>query len=417
MRQSQLFTKTLRNAPKDEESMNAELLIKAGFVHKEMAGVYTFLPLGLMVLRKIENIIREEMNHIGGQELFMPSLHPKENWEKTGRWKSLDTLFRFTSYYTKQDYALGATHEEIVVPLAKTFISSYRDLPRYVYQIQNKFRDEKRAKSGILRGREFLMKDLYSFHATQADLDAYYEKMKDSYKNIFEKVGVGDVTYLTFASGGTFSKYSHEFQILSVAGEDTIYLCEKCRIAVNEEIIKDQSICPECQNKDLKQEKAVEVGNIFKLGTKYSGPFRLTYKNKDGKENLVFMGCYGIGLNRLMGVVAEIFHDEKGIIWPKALAPALVHLVSLQGGEKEAEALYQELQEKGVEVLYDDRKEATAGEKFTDADLMGIPVRIVTSAKTLEKGKIEIKKRSEQEASFIDGGKIMEYIMVNIIEP
>lgn len=410
MRQSQLFTKTLKDAPRDEESTNAKLLVRSGFVAKEMAGVYTFLPLGLMVLRKIENIIREEMNRMGGQELFMPSLHPKENWEKTGRWNSLDTLFRFTSYYTKQEYALGATHEEIVVPLAKAFIASYRDLPKYVYQIQNKFRDEKRAKSGILRGREFLMKDLYSFHADEADLDAYYEKMKDSYRNIFEKAGIGRMTHLTFASGETFSKYSHEFQVLSRAGEDTIYLCEKCGVAVNEEIIKDQSVCPECQNKDLKQEKAVEAGNIFKLGAKYSEPFRLTYKDKDGKENLVLMGCYGIGLNRLMGVVAEVFHDAKGIIWPKALAPALVHLISLQGGEKEAEELYEDLQEHGVEVLYDDRKDATAGEKFTDADLIGIPFRIVVSAKTLEKGKVEIKKRSEREERFIDGEKIMEYI-------
>lgn len=413
MRQSQLFTKTLKAAPRDEESTNAQLLIRAGFVHKEMAGVYTFLPLGLMVLRKIENIIREEMDRVGGQELFMPSLHPKENWEKTGRWKSLDTLFRFTSYYTKQEYALGATHEEIVVPLAKSFISSYRDLPKYVYQIQNKFRDEKRAKSGILRGREFLMKDLYSFHANEADLDAYYEKMKDSYKNIFEKAGIGDVTYLTFASGGTFSKYSHEFQAMSNEGEDTIYVCEKCRVAVNEEIIKEQPACPECQNKKLEKEKAVEVGNIFKLGTKYSTPFSLTYKDAKGKENLVVMGCYGIGLNRLMGVVAEIFHDDKGLVWPKAVAPFPIHLVSLQGGEKGAGMLYKDLQEKGVEVLYDDREDASAGEKLTNADLIGIPYRIVTSAKTREAGKVEVKKRGEEKVSLIDEREILKYIQAS----
>ena len=410
MRQSQLFTKTLKDAPRDEESTNARLLIRAGFVHKEMAGVYTFLPLGLRVLKNIENIIREEMDKVGGQELFMPTLHPKENWEITGRWKSLNTLFRFTSYYTKQEYALGATHEEIVVPLARTFISSYRDLPKYVYQIQNKFRDEKRAKSGILRGREFLMKDLYSFHKDEADLDAYYEVMKNAYRRIFERTGIAPVTYLTFASGGTFSKYSHEFQTITQAGEDTIYLCEKCKVAVNEEIIKDQPVCPECQNKNLRQEKAVEVGNIFKLHTKYSEPFRLTYKDEQGKENLVFMGCYGIGLNRLMGVVAEVFHDDKGIVWPKTLAPALVHLVSLQGGKKEAEVLYEDLRKKGVEVLYDDREDASAGEKFTDADLIGIPFRIVMSAKTQKAGKVEIKKRSGGEASFIDEKEILRYI-------
>jgi prolyl-tRNA synthetase len=410
MRQSQLFTKTLKDAPKDEESTNAKLLIRAGFVHKEMAGVYTFLPLGLRVLKNIENIIREEMNRVGGQELFMPALHPKENWKQTGRWDSLNTLFRFTSYYTKQEYVLGPTHEEIIVPLAKTFLSSYRDLPKHVYQIQNKFRDEKRAKSGILRSREFLMKDLYSFHIDEADLDAYYERMKDSYKRIFEKVGIGHVTHLTFASGGTFSKYSHEFQTITEAGEDTIYLCEKCDVAVNEEIIKDQPVCPECKNKNLKQEKAVEVGNIFKLGTKYSEPFHLSYKDEKGKEHLVVMGCYGIGLNRLMGVIAEVFHDEKGILWPRAVAPALVHLVSLQGGEKKAEELYKDLQEKGVVVLYDDRQDSSPGEKFTDADLIGIPLRIVVSAKALSVGKVGIKKRNEEQERLLSEKEIMEYI-------
>lgn len=410
MRQSQLFTKTLKEAPRDEESTNAKLLARAGFVHKEMAGVYTFLPLGLMVLRKIEGIIREEMNRVGGQELFMPTLHAKENWKQTGRWDSLDNLFRFTSYYTKQEYALGATHEEIVVPLVKTFISSYRDLPKYVYQIQNKFRDEKRAKSGILRTREFLMKDLYSFHKDEADLDAYYEIMKDAYRKVFERVCIGHVTYLTFASGGTFSKYSHEFQTTSVAGEDTIYLCEKCNTAVNEEIIKDQPACPKCQNKNLKQEKAVEVGNIFKLGTKYSEPFSLTYKDESGKENLVRMGCYGIGLNRLVGVVAEVFHDEKGILWPKAVAPAHVHLLSLEGGEQKAEELYKDFKRKGVEVLYDDRQEASPGEKFTDADLIGIPFRIVVSAKTILKGKVEIKKRNEEQERLLSEKELTEYI-------
>lgn len=410
MRQSQLFTKTLKDAPRDEESTNAKLLTRAGFVHKEMAGVYTFLPLGLKVLKNIENIIREEMNRVGGQELFMPSLQPKENWRQTRRWDSFDILFRFTSYYTKQEYALGPTHEEIVVPLAKTFISSYRDLPQYVYQIQNKFRDEKRAKSGILRGREFLMKDLYSFHKDQADLDAYYERIKDAYQRIFERAGIAHSTYLTFASGGSFSKYSHEFQTITQAGEDTIYLCPKCKVAVNEEIIKDQPVCPECQNKDLKQEKAVEVGNIFKLGTKYSEPFSLTYKDEQGKENLVVMGCYGIGLSRLMGTVAEILHDDKGILWPKAVAPALVHLLSLEGGEQKSEELYKDLLEKGVATLYDDRRDASPGEKFTDADLIGIPVRIVVSTKTVLQEKVEVKKRNEDQGHLLDEKELMEYI-------
>src|SRR3989344_5068501 len=387
MKWTETLIKTSKETPKGEEAKNAQLLARAGFVEKLMAGVYTFLPLGLRVLEKTAALLRKHMNQAGGAEVLMPSLHPKELYQKTGRWENFDSLIRFATFWTKTDYALGATHEEVVVPLLKKYIESYRDLPKYVYQIQNKFRDEKRAKSGILRGREFLMKDLYSFHKDQADLDAYYEVMKGAYQRIFERAGIGHVTRITFASGGTFSKYSHEFQAITPAGEDTIYLCEKCQIAVNEEIIKEQPVCPECQNKNLKQEKAVEVGNIFKLGTKYSEPFRLTYKDEQSKENLVAMGCYGIGLNRLMGVVAEVFHDEKGLLWPKAIAPALVHLVSLQGGEQKAEELYKTLQEKGVEVLYDDRRDESAGEKFIDADLIGIPLRVVVSKKTLMEKK------------------------------
>ncbi|MDO8470792.1 MAG: aminoacyl--tRNA ligase-related protein [bacterium] len=401
MKQSTIFTKTTKTAPREEESQNAILLTRSGFVHKEMAGVYTILPLGLRVFKKIEAIIRQEMNAIGGQELLMPSLHPKENWEKTGRWEGLDNLFRFTSFYTKQDYALGATHEEIVVPLAKNHIASYRDLPQYVYQIQNKFRDEKRAKSGILRGREFFMKDLYSFHKDEQDLDAYYEKAKDSYKKIFEKAGIGGSTYLTFASGGTFAKYSHEFQTLCEAGEDIIYLCEKCRVAVNEEIIKDQSSCPECGSKDLEKKKAVEVGNIFKLKTKYSEPFNLTYKDEAGENHLVQMGCYGIGLNRLMGTIVEVFHDDKGMIWPESVAPFKLHLLSLEGTSEEADKLYEELSQKGIEALYDDRENQSAGEKLADADLIGIPWRVVVSKKTLEQQSAEIKRRGEKETKLV----------------
>lgn len=295
MLQSELFTKTKREAPKDEEAINAQLLIRAGFVDKLMAGVYTFLPLGFLVLKKIENIIREEMVKIGGQEILMPALQPKANWQKTGRWETLDSLFQLKSRHLQTDYALGPTHEEVVSPLAKKFVFSYKDLPFYVFQIQNKFRDEIRAKSGLLRTREFLMKDLYSFHRDEKDLDKYYEKAIGAYQNIFEKVGLGNLTYLTFASGGSFSKYSHEFQTLTPAGEDTIYICEKCRVAVNEEIIKEQNSCPQCVNKKLKKEKAVEVGNIFKLKTKFSAPFDLKYKDEKGNEKEVIMGCYGVG--------------------------------------------------------------------------------------------------------------------------
>jgi len=412
MLQSQLFTKTKKEAPKGEEAINAQLLIRAGFIDKLMAGVYTFLPLGMRVIKKIENIIREEMNAIGGQEILMPALQPKANWETTGRWKTYDALFRFTSHYSKNEYALGPTHEEIVSPLAKNFILSYKDLPVYVFQIQNKFRDEKRVKSGLLRGREFFMKDLYSFHKDEKDLDEYYEKAKQAYFNVFNRAGIDDSTFLTFASGGSFSKYSHEFQTLSEAGEDRIYICEKCKVAVNKEIIEEQGICPECGNKNLKEEKAIEVGNIFKLGTKYSAPFGLKYKDEKGAEKEVVMGCYGIGLGRLMGTIVEINHDEKGIIWPESVAPFQVHLVGLDLKDEEinskANKVYKVLQENNIEVLFDDRTDATAGNKFSDADLIGIPVRLVVSKRTGE--KVEYKKRNEKNSNLYNLDEIISKI-------
>ncbi|MFA5098859.1 MAG: aminoacyl--tRNA ligase-related protein [Candidatus Paceibacterota bacterium] len=408
MLQSQLFIKTKREAPKDEESINAQLLIRAGFVDKLMAGVYTFLPLGLRVMKKIENIIREEMNAIGGQEIFMPALLPKENWMTTGRWDSMDDLYKLEDK-SKKEFALGATHEEIITPLMKKFVDSYKDLPFYAYQFQDKFRMELRSKSGLLRGREFMMKDLYSFHADENDLDAYYEKAEQAYFNIFKRAGLGDSTVLTFASGGSFSKYSHEFQTLSEAGEDKIYLCEKCRVAVNKEIIEEQNVCPECGNKNLKEEKGIEVGNIFKLGTKYSVPFNLKYKDEKGAEKEVVMGCYGIGLSRLMGTIIEASHDEKGIIWPEAVTPFKAHLINLSGDKKDkAEKLYKALQRANIEVLYDDREEASAGEKFADADLMGISYRLVISEKNGD--KIEAKKRSEAKAELIGEKELMELL-------
>ena len=412
MRQSQLFTKTKREAPKDEEALNAQLLIRAGFIDKTMAGVYTFLPLGLRVFKKIENIIRKEMEALGGQEILMPSLQPKQNWEKTGRWETYDSLFKFTSFYSKINYVLGPTHEEIISPLLAKSIFSYKDLPKYVFQIQNKFRDEKRAKSGLLRGREFFMKDLYSFHKDEADLDKYYEKAKKSYQKIFKIVGLGDLTYLTYASGGTFSKYSHEFQTITPAGEDVIYICYKCKIAVNKEIINEQNNCPVCGNKNLKEEKAIEVGNIFKLKTKYSTPFNLKYKDEKGIEKDIIMGCYGMGLNRLIGAVVEIHNDGKGIIWPEAVAPFKAHLVRLMTNDKKliafADKIYENLQKAGIEVLYDDRKEATTGEKFNDADLMGIPYRLIISEKT--GNKIEIKNRNEKKVKLIGEKEIIKLL-------
>ena len=408
MRQSELFAKTQKQIPKDEEAINAKLLIKAGFIDKTMAGVYTFLPLGWRVFKKIENIIRQEMETLDGQEILMPTLQPKTNWEKTGRWETYDSLFKFTSFYTKTELVLGPTHEEIISPLMAKFISSYKDLPKYVFQIQNKFRDEPRAKSGLLRGREFFMKDLYSFHKNEANLDEYYEKTKKSYEKIFKMFGLDKLTYLTFASGGTFSKYSHEFQTLTPAGEDTIYICDKCKIAVNEEIINEQNACPLCGNKNLRKEKAIETGNIFKLKIKYSQPFGLGYKDEKGDKHDVIMGCYGIGLNRLMGTIVEIFHDEKGVIWPESVAPFAAHLITISNGQKNSDKLYQNLQKTEIEVLYDDRKDASAGEKFADADLIGIPYRLVISEKTGK--KIEIKKRNETKTRLVSEKELIKLL-------
>lgn len=412
MRQSQLFTKTRKEAPKDEESKNAQLLIRAGYVDKLMAGAYTFLPLGFRVFKNIENIIREEMQALGAQEILMPSLQPKENWVTTGRWDGLDNLFRFTSYYSKNEYALGATHEEVISPLMKDFLFSYKDMPVGVFQIQNKFRDEKRAKSGLLRGREFFMKDLYSFHADEADMDAYYDRAKEAYIRIFERAGLGDITYFTYASGGTFSKYSHEFQTLTDAGEDIIYICDHCKVAINDEIIAEQSTCPECGNADLRKEKAVEVGNIFKLKTKYSSVFGLQYKDTENAEHEVIMGCYGIGLNRLMGTIVEAYHDDHGIIWPESVAPYRVHLVNLHGQNEAttafAEEIYAALQGAGVAVLYDDRREAGIGEKLKDSDLIGIPLRAIVSEKNGM--QIELKKRKEKDAHLVSKEQLLSLL-------
>lgn len=414
MRQSQLFTKTTKEMPHDEVSKNAELLIKAGFVDKLFAGVYTMLPLGLRSLQKIEKIIREEMDKIGGQEILMSGLQPKEVWETTGRWDTLDVLFKLKG--GDKDYALGPTHEEVITPLLKKFIFSYKELPRAVYQIQTKFRNEPRAKSGVLRGREFRMKDLYSFHRDQADLDAYYEIAKTAYTAVFKRCGLGDRTYLVYASGGSFSKYSHEYQTITSSGEDTIYICDKCRVGVNKEILADlNSSCPECKQPNLREEKAIEVGNIFKLGTRFSEPFQLQYADEDGTKKPVIMGCYGIGSSRLLGTIAEVLNDEQGMLWPEEVAPYKVHLVSLLNDPeqiKEADALYAQLQSSGLEVLYDDRVEVRAGQKFAESDLIGIPYRIVISAKTLQNNVVELKKRNEKDAKLISRDEAL-----NILAP
>lgn len=394
MRQSELFVKTRKHAPKEEVSKNAQLLIRAGYIDKLHSGVYTYLPLGLRVLEKIKTIIREEMNKANGQEIYMPSLQPKENWQITGRLEIEKPYIALDQ--TKREYVLGPTHEEVVVPLVKQFVSSYKDLPKAVYQIQTKFRNELRSKSGLLRGREFPMKDLYSFHRSEEDLKVYYERMRLAYQEIFRRVGIGERTYYTFAAGGSFSKYSHEFQTLTSAGEDIIYICNDCQLAINKEIIADQPMCPGCGHKPDREEKSVEVGNIFELKTKYTEPFKMTYKDEKGKLQPVIMGCYGIGVSRLMGTIVEVYGDEKGLVWPESVAPFRVHLIALAGKNEEvrqqAEAAYYALQEKGVEVLYDDR-DISAGEKLNDADLIGTPFRVVISDKGHSAGTVEVMDR------------------------
>ena len=404
MRQSKLFTKTRKEAPTDEVSKNAELLIRGGFIHKEMAGVYSYLPLGFRVLKKIENIIREEMDKAGGQEVLMSTFQPKENWEKTGRWNDLDVLYK-VSDSAGHEIALGPTHEEIVVPILKNYISSYKDFPVAVYQIQNKFRMELRSKSGILRGREFMMKDMYSFHTSAEDFEKFYEKMKDVYKTIFMRVGIGHITYLTFASGGTFSKYSHEFQTITPAGEDTIYVDEEKSIAVNKEVLNEEVLGQLGINREkLAEHKAIEVGNIFDLKTKYSAPFDLSYTDDKGEKHPILMGCYGIGLGRLMGTIVEALADDKGVIWPESVAPYVLNLLALGDDEAvltEANKIYESLSNAGVEVLFDDRAGLSAGEKFSDADLLGMPYRAVISARSIKEGGIELKKRTEEKGKIV----------------
>ena len=404
MLQSKLFYKTTKNKTAGVDSISHDFLTRAGYIDQLMAGVYSFLPLGFSVLKNIEKIIRKNMEEIGGQELLLPVLQPKENWVKTDRInieKEIIFLLKGNGY---KEYVLGPTHEEVVTPLAKRVIFSYRDLPFYVFQIQDKLRDELRPKSGLLRVREFIMKDLYSFHVNQADLDNYYEVVAKAYGKIFKECGIGSVTYRTLASGGSFSKYSDEFQTTTGAGEDLIYICKKCGIGINKEIKNENLKCPKCNNSEFEEKKAVEVGNIFKMGTRFSLPFDLKFTDRDGHDKLVLMGCYGIGLGRLMGAIVESSYDQKGIIWPKSVAPFLVHLLQFDNTpkvKKAAQKLYKDCQKEDITILYDDRENKTAGDKFNDADLIGIPYRIVISEKTLKENSVEIKERSKEKAKLV----------------
>ena len=399
MRQSQLFTKTRREAPADEVSKNAQLLVRAGYVHKEMAGVYSYLPLGLRTLNNIVEIIREEMNAIGGQELVMTALQDKDLWSRTDRWDDdkVDNWFK-TSFKSGGETGLGITHEEPLTRIMTEHISSYRDLPVYAYQFQNKFRNELRAKSGIMRGKEFLMKDLYSFSKDEAEHVAFYDKARTAYVNVFKRAGIGEQTYVTFASGGIFSEFSEEFQTVSEAGEDTIYIDEEKGIAVNKEVLSDETLTKLGMKRGhLIEKKAIEAGNIFNLGTRFSEPLGLSYTDETGVKKPVVMGSYGIGPTRLMGIIVETLADDKGLVWPESVAPFKYHLVSLgkDGDEvsKVADALYEDLRKSGAEVLYDDR-DLRAGEKFTESDLLGMPYRIVVGKDAVATGEFEVVNRA-----------------------
>lgn len=406
MKQSRLFTKTRKEIPGDEVSKNAQLLIRAGYVHKEMAGVYAYLPLGLRVLENIKQVIREEMDREGGQEIVMTALQEKEIWEKTDRWDDakVDNWFK-TELKNGTVLGLGITHEEPLTRIMTSYVSSHRDLPKYVYQFQNKFRNEIRAKSGVMRGREFLMKDLYDFSRDEAEHNEFYNRMREAYRRVFERVGIGAITHVTFASGGIFSEFSEEFQTVSDAGEDSIYVDEKSGIALNKEVYTDEVIKKlGLVRENLIEKKAIESGNIFHLGTKFSEPLGLYYSNEKGEKVPVYMGSYGLGPTRLMGTLVEVLSDEKGIVWPESVAPFKLHLIDLSGNDTElkdeADGLYNTFKENGVEVLYDDR-DVRAGEKFNDSDLLGMPYRVVVSKKTKEEGKYEVVERKTGDVLFL----------------
>lgn len=406
MRQSKIFTKITKETPKDEVSKNAQLLIRAGFVHKIMAGVYAYTPFGLRVLEKIKQIVREEMNAINGQELIMTNLQPRDIWEITSRWDDevVDVWFK-TQLKDGTDLGLAWSHEEAIMDMMKSHIKSYKDLPARVYQFQVKLRNELRAKSGIMRGREFVMKDMYSLHTTEEDLKQYYDQVKDAYMRVFDRLGIGDETYMTFASGGAFTKFSHEFQTICDAGEDVLYVHKKKNIAVNEEVLDDAVTELGIDKSELEKVTSAEVGNIFNFGTEKSEQMGIGFIGEDGKEHPIYLASYGIGITRVMGVIVEKMSDENGLVWPENIAPYRVHLVSLcreDGDIAKADEVYKSLTNAGVEVLYDDREDVRPGQKFAESDLIGIPHRVVISPKTLEKSQVELKKRTEADSSFVN---------------
>lgn len=396
-----------KNAPAEADTINHKLLVQAGFVRQLMAGVYTYLPFGLLVLRKIEQVIREEMNAIGGEEVLMPMLHPAEIWKKSGGWDSIDVLFKLKSR-TEKEYALGQSQEEVVSPLMAEFVRSYRDLPRAIYHIQWKFRDELRSKSGIMRGREFFMKDMYSFHENKEDFEKFYTQAREAYLKIFNRLGL--VAKVTEASGGAFTdKVSYEFEVLTEAGEANILYCNKCDWCVNVDDIQKYTKggnCGSCGESGLVGATASEVGNIFDLGQKYAKAFGVEFVDREGNKLLPVMGCYGIGVSRTMGVLVEKFNDSKGIVWPESVAPFKYHLINHNDSIKETQKLYEEMVKRDIEVVWDDR-EVGMGQKFADADLIGVPFRVVVSPKSLEAGGYELKKRNEESTTIVTNDQLL----------
>lgn len=418
MRMSQLFTKTSKSVPADEQAKNAQMLIKAGFIHKEMAGVYAYLPLGVRVLEKVKRIVREEMDAVGGQEVMMSVLQPKDIWEKTDRWDDakVDNWFK-TSLKNGTELGVGLTHEEPIVDALSEYINSYKDLPILTYQIQSKFRNELRAKSGLLRGREFVMKDMYSFARNQDEHDELYEKVAEAYHRVYARLGIGDITYRTYADGGIFTeRFSDEFQTLSDVGEDKIYVSEAKKIAVNEEVLTDENLAKIGLTRDeLVEKRGVEVGNIFPLETKYTEALNVRYTDENGVDQPIIMGCYGIGVSRLVGVLAEHFSDDKGLVWPKNIAPFQIYLAPVGRDDsvtEHTEVLYKGLTEAGIEVLYDDR-DVRPGEKFADADLIGIPFRVVVSAKTIAHQEYEVKARTDDRVQLMS----MDGVIKTVAQP
>ena len=413
MKRTQLFTKTTKSTPADETSKNAQLLIKAGFIHKEMAGVYTYLPLGLRVAEKIKQIVREEMNRIDSSELIMTNLQPADRWQETARWDDqvVDIWFK-TKLKDDTELGLAWSHEEAVVNMMRTQITSYRDLPVSLYQFQNKLRNELRAKSGIMRGREFVMKDMYSMHATAEDLDAYYSQAIEAYKRVFDRLGLGQDTYVTFASGGAFTKFSHEFQTICDAGEDILYVHREKNIAVNEEVLEEACKELNLDKKDLEKVKSAEVGNIFNFGTDKSKDMNFTFADENDKHQHVYLGSYGIGITRVLGVIAEKLSDEKGLVWPESIAPYQIYLVSIgEQGRAKADELYDDLTARGIEVLYDDR-DTRPGQKFADAELFGIPHRITVSDRLVDQKQFELTSRKTGEISLLTLNQLVDTLCI-----